>query len=112
MNKLAITFPGSSPVPPHPDLKSPVTGKPYENLADFISPMLNIIFYIVLFLAFYYLIWGAFQYIMARGDKEGLQRARSRITWALVGLIVVFLSFIIARFAREIFTPTQGGFPF
>lgn len=84
----------------------------FKTLGDFLSGLLNIIFYIAIFLAFYFLVWGAFQYMMAQGKKEELGKARSRISWALVGLMVVFLAYLIAKFAFEIFPPTKGGSPF
>lgn len=82
------------------------------NLGAFISGLLNIALYLAAFLAFYWLVWGAFQYILAKGDKEGLAKARARITWALIGLIVVFMAYLIATFAGEIFPATRGGLPF
>lgn len=107
MNKLALTIPGFSPIPTPAGLKSEFT-----NLASLVSPALNIVFYVAAFVAFYYLMWGAFQYILAAGKKEDLAKARTRISWALIGLIVTFAAFIIARFASEIFPPTKGGLPF
>ena len=83
----------------------------FDSLGNLLSGLLNIIFYIAVFLTFYYLVWGALSYIMAQGQKENLSKARSRITWALVGLMVTLLSFSIAKFAAEIFQPT-GGVPF
>jgi len=84
----------------------------YEDLKVFLlSGGLNIALYIALFIAFYYLVWGAFQYIVASGKKEELAKARARITWALIGLIVVLLAFFIAKFAAEILQP-KGGLPF
>lgn len=80
-----------------------------NTLGDFISGILNIFLYIAIFLTFYYLIWGAFAYIMARGDKEGLAKARSRISWALIGLVVIFSSFLIAKFAQEVFKDVLKG---
>ncbi len=86
----------------------------FKNLTDFLSPLINIIFYIAVFIAFYFLIWGAFAYLMSQGKKENLALARARITYALVGLVVVFLAFFVATFASEIFPPTpgHGGLPF
>ncbi len=81
-------------------------------VADILSGLLNIAFYIAIFLAFYWLVWGAFAYIMARGNKEDLAKARARIIWAIVGLIVIILSYTIAQFAAEIFTPKGGAVPF
>lgn len=82
------------------------------NVGAILTGLLGIAFYVAAFLAFYWLIWGAFQYIVASGDKEQLAKARARITWALVGLVIVFLAYFIAKFASEIFPPSTGGLPF
>lgn len=106
MNKLALQLPGGNTISPPADLK-----KDFVDLASLLSPVLNIIFYIAVFLTFYYLVWGAIAYIMAQGNKENLAKARSRITWALIGLMVTLLAFFIAKFVSENFTP-KGGLPF
>ena len=67
MNKLALTLPGSSPIPAPVGLKTE-----FKDLASLLSPLLNIVFYVALFLAFYFLVWGAFAYIMAGGKNEAL----------------------------------------
>ena len=104
--KIALTLPGTSPVPAPSGLKPEFT-----DLGSFLTPILNIAFYIAVFLAFYFLVWGAFQYMMAQGKKEDLAKARARITWAIIGLMVVFLAYFIAKFGSEILK-TQGGLPF
>lgn len=121
MNKIAAIIPGlqnvfdCNPVNPK-SCASPIPRAPgtptFSNLSDFLSPLLNIVLYIAAFFAFYWLIWGAFQYILAQGKKEELGKARARITWALAGLLVIFLAFFLAKFAAEIFPPTKGGLPF
>lgn len=105
-----------TPVPFLKDLfksseSNPVAGR-FEKLSDVLSGLYTIVLYIAAFMAFYWLIWGAFQYILARGNKEELAKARSRITWALVGLIVIFAAFLIAKYASIIFPPGRGGLPF
>lgn len=106
--QLALKLPGGNEIIQPQEL----TDKGFVNLASFISPILNIIFYVSVFLAFYWLIWGAFQYMLSSGKKEELAKARLRITWAIIGLIIVFLAYFIARFGAEIFTPPQKGVPF
>lgn len=105
-----------NPVNPQPgctNLSPRPAGAPiYTNLADVVSGALNIIFFAAFFITFYFLIWGAIQYIMAQGQKENLAKARARITWAIVGLIVTLLAFAIAKLISEIFRPTIGGLPF
>jgi len=104
MKELALSLPGGNTI------DSPV--KNITDLGGFISGLLNIAFYIAAFLSFYFLVWGAFAYLMAQGEKENLAKARARITYAIIGLMVVLLSFFIAQFAGEIFTPGKGGLPF
>ena len=106
MKELALTLPGGQTI------VGPVTK--ITDLGSFLSGLLNIAFYIAIFLAFYWLIWAGFQYILSSGKKEDLAKARLKITWALVGLIVIFAAYFVAKFASEIF-PVQtgkGGLPF
>lgn len=107
--QLALTLPGFSPSA----LASPVPGlnQDIKDLGSFLSPLLNIALYVAVFVTFFYLVWGAFQYLMAQGKKEDLQKATARITWALIGVVVVLMAYLIAKFASEIFTP-KGGLPF
>lgn len=110
IQQLAIKLPGGNEVKGPSELTS--SPRSFTDLSSFISPLLNIIFFIAVFWAFYYLVWGAFQYIVAGGKKEELAKARSRITWALIGLIIIFLAFFVAKFVSEIFPPGKGGLPF
>ncbi len=80
----------------------------FSSLGVLLSGLLSVVFYIAAFLAFFWLIWGAFQYILAQGKKEDLAKARNRIQWALIGLVVVFLSFVLARFASSILPLNEG----
>ena len=107
MKHIALTLPGGQTIDNPPGLSPSI-----NSLGSLLSGLLNIFFYIGVFLAFYYLLWGSFQYILASGNKENLAKARSRITWALIGLVVIFSAFLIAKYAAGIFTPGKGGLPF
>lgn len=103
---LLIYFPGFGNIGGPAGLNSD-----FKNLGSFLSGFYNVAIYIAAFLAFYWLVWGAIQYIMARGNKEELAKARSKILWALVGLAVVIFAYTLARFASEVFPP-KGQIPF
>lgn len=107
MDKLALKLPGGNNIDRPPNLNPE-----FKDLGSFISPFLNIVFYVAMLFALTWLVWGAYQYILAQGKKEELAKARARITWALIGLIVVFLAYLIAKFAAEIFPANIGGTPF
>ncbi len=74
-----------------------------------ISEALTIVYYIATFLAFFWLVWGAFQYMAASGEKEKLHQARNRITWAIVGLLIIFAAFLVAQFVQGALNPTGGS---
>lgn len=111
MKKLAANIPGLNTIYDFYKDNPNQPGK-IQTLGDLLSGLFNIAFYIALFLAFFYLVWGAFSYIMAQGNKENLAKARARLTWAILGLIIVLLAFFIARFVSEILPPRPGGLPF
>ena len=45
--------------------------------------------------ALIFLIWGGFKLLRSQGDQKQVQGARQTITYALIGLILIFLSFFI-----------------
>ena len=54
-------------------------------------------------IAFFFLLIGGVQWILAGGDKEGTEKARKKITNALVGLDIVFSAYAIAFLVEAIF---------
>jgi hypothetical protein len=74
----------------------------YENLTA-ITPRglfgsaVNLIFVLAGILSFLMLLYGGYLWIVSAGDKEGLNRARSTILHALIGLVITFSAFVIIR---------------
>lgn len=62
---------------------------------DFIPFLIDSALFLTFFLSLLFLLIGGTMWIMSRGDKEGLQKARSTITYALIGLALGLGSFII-----------------
>ena len=54
-------------------------------------------------LSFFFLLIGGIQWIIAGGDKEGTEKARKRITAALIGLTIVFSAYALATLVKAIF---------
>ena len=106
MTKLSLKLPGGEEI-----LQPPPLPERFPDLASVLSGLLNIAIFIAAFLTFYFLIWGAWAYIFAHGEKENLAKAREKIKWALIGLLVTIMAYTIATYAGEIF-PSKGGLPF
>ncbi|MBP6044866.1 MAG: hypothetical protein WAT72_01385 [Microgenomates group bacterium] len=43
------------------------------------------------------LLYGAFTFVTSSGEQEKIQKARKTITYSLVGLVLIFLSYLIVQ---------------
>ncbi len=83
-----------------------------------LSGIIELIYIIAAVIFIFFLLWSALEFIYSRGDKEHIQSARGRLTWALIGLILLGISFVLIRiigtivgfqfFGGELSTPITG----
>ena len=59
-------------------------------------------------LALLAIIWSGIQFIISIGNEQQLQRAKKSLMWAIIGLVVIFLAFVIVEL---IFTSLTGRAP-
>jgi len=52
-------------------------------------------------LAFIALIIGGFRYMTARGDPKALSSAQGMLLWAIVGLVLIIISWLIIQFIAQ-----------
>jgi len=52
--------------------------------------------------ALIFVIFGGFKFLTSGGEKEKVEGARKTITWALIGLVVIFSSFAILRLVGQV----------
>ena len=50
-----------------------------------------------------YLVIGGFQFMLSRGDPKATQAAQSKITNAVIGFVIIFLSYLIVRLIEQLF---------
>lgn len=55
---------------------------------------------------FFMLLFGGVEWMMSGGDKQNVERARGRITGALIGIVIVFSIFAILTLVGTIFGVT------
>jgi len=88
--KLALNFGGDV-------IKQP-SGIPSGGLADLqgiLSTAILLFIIVGSFLLVIYIVWAGIQWITSGGDKAKLTAARGKLTWAIIGLVVVLSSFFI-----------------
>lgn len=61
------------------------------------------IFVVAIILCLLFLIYGGIKWITSGGDKAGVEAARKVLTYAVIGLVIVFSSFFILNLITGIF---------
>lgn len=72
-------------------------------LPSLISGLLTLILIVASLAFFVMLVIGGVRWILSGGDKAQTEAARSQITAALVGLVIVFSAWAIAQLVRTFF---------
>src|SRR5690606_20766095 len=74
------------------------TGLPNDtSLSGFIMKIINIALTVAGLIAVLFLIIGGFRYITSAGNEETAEQAKKIITNAIIGIVVIILSFVIVR---------------
>ncbi|OGH10763.1 MAG: hypothetical protein A3B38_03615 [Candidatus Levybacteria bacterium RIFCSPLOWO2_01_FULL_36_13] len=76
-----------------------------DDLGRVVGTGTEYLFVIAIIIALLYLVWGGLKWLTSGGDKTALQAAREHIVAAVVGLIIVFLSYFILAFLIKFFIP-------
>ncbi len=45
-----------------------------------------------------FVLWAGLDWIMSGGNKEGLQKARHKLLYAVLGLVIIMVSFLMVNF--------------
>ncbi len=85
-------------------------GLKFDSVGDLIYIVLNnYVFYLIGILLLVYLGIGGLQMMTAVGDPKKMQMAQSKITNALIGFVIVFVSYWVVSLVGEIFSIKQFG---
>lgn len=82
------------------EIENPVTS---DSLWELLSRVIDFIFYISISIASLMIIIGAYFFLTSAGEPGKVQTAKNVILYALIGLVVVFLSKAIINLLLEIF---------
>lgn len=82
------------------------------DIGRLISSFIGILMIVAALAFFFMLVLGGLQWILSGGDKAGTEGARSRITAALIGLVIVFAAWAIVRLIEFFFGITILGTEF
>lgn len=74
--------------------------KNFTNLASLVNNSLTYLFAIAGILLLLYLIWGGFDYLTSMGDPKKAEGANKKISSAIIGIIIIFISYWIVQLAE------------
>jgi hypothetical protein len=77
-----------------PPIKSPFQGK---TLSGVVSQGINILLTLIVIAAVIVIIIAGFRMATAGGNADQLTKAKKTLIWAILGLVVAFMSFAIVR---------------
>lgn len=77
--------------------------------SNVIPALVSTIFIIAIVIALFYLLWGGLKWITSGGDKGAVQAAREHIIAAIVGLVLIFLSYFILNIVLQFFLGISLG---
>lgn len=95
---LALTIPGYGKI----DAPSGVPTGGAGTLGTIISVIFGVLIGAGVIISLIFVVWGGFSWIISGGDKQKLDRARKTLIWAIVGLIVMMVSFAFLKFLNDI----------
>jgi len=76
------------------------------NLGYIISEALKYIFPVAGLILFFMLIAGGFQLLTSAGDPEATKKGYAKITWSIIGFLVIFISYWLIQIMEYIFGTT------
>jgi hypothetical protein len=56
-----------------------------------------------------YLLWGGLEIMLSKGDPKAMQAAQARITYAILGFILIFLAYTLTKLVGLVFGITIIG---
>ena len=104
MNILANGVPFDSL---EPQLTSNYAGK---SIADVLNSIVPYIFVAAGLMLLLYLIYGGYHLILSAGDPKGVQEAKNKILYALIGFVIIFIAYWLMEYIGKILgIPSFGG---
>jgi len=104
MEKIALTIDQFGTIEPPGGLK-------IFGINSILQTFISFYLLAAIFISLTYIIWGGIDYIMSEGDKQRIQAARQKFIFAIIGLIIVLLSFFIIGTVGHIFGINFFGAP-
>lgn len=79
-----------------PDIPNPINSG--FDIGGLLVNVINVLLVWAGVVAILFVIFGGFRYMVSMGNAESIDKARQTVLYAILGLIIVFLSYLIVRY--------------
>jgi hypothetical protein len=93
------------------EIKGPLEGPggaKIETVADVVGIFVNFLFPLAGVLLFVFLVWGGFDFLTSSGNPEKVKSGKAKITSAIIGFILLVLSFFVVRIVTYVLGLKDG----
>lgn len=80
----------------------------FDNVADLVTTIIYVLLFIAGALALIFIIMSGLQMVTSGGDEKKLSAASSRLTFAVIGIAVVVLAFIMVGLVQKFLGSSIG----
>lgn len=89
-----------------------ITGplKGINTLADVMNKLLSFLIPFGAIILFFVMVWGGYDYTIARGDPEKVKTARAKFTTGIIGFILLIISYSAVKVISSVFGLGKGLF--
>ena len=85
---------------------NPVPVPEAADIPGLVGSIINFLFGLLLAIAALFVFYAAYLYLTAAGNEDNVKKARSYIIYAVVAIVVAFLSRTVIALVREIILPS------
>lgn len=72
-----------------------------ESIPDLLLFITQVLLAVVDVFAFFMFVWGGFQLMISAGNPRIIKKAKDTLVWAVLGLLIITLSYTILKFIFE-----------
>lgn len=84
------------------NLAPPVQAVPVASANNIVRFVFNLLIIVALLISLIFLIYGGIKWITSGGDKAAVESARNTVVAAIVGLVIVLLTWVIINFVLQL----------
>lgn len=79
------------------------------DLGTTVGSLISFVFVVAGLVALFFLVWGGLKWLTSGGDEKAVETARAHIIAAIIGLVIIFLSYLIVNVVLGFFTNGQAS---